>query len=129
MPHRSRRLVITLVAIAATLGFVGVSGALEGEDPTLGEPELTCPDAEGTTDDGGVAYDVTTDDATDESADATDDATDEGEGDCEDAADTDGGSDDGTDDGTTDDGEIDVDGTDDGTAPESADVENHGAAV
>jgi hypothetical protein len=131
MPHPSRRLATTLVAIAATLGFVGVSAAVEGEDPSLGEPELTCPDvSEGTNDGGGAADEgVPTDDATDATDEGTDSATDGGD-DCEEPiSDTDGATDVGADDGTPDDGETDGDVTDDGAAPESADVDNHGAAV
>ena len=54
----SRRAATALIALTASLGFVGVSAALEGEDPSLGEPEVTCPEVpDGTTDDAVVTDD------------------------------------------------------------------------
>jgi hypothetical protein len=138
MPHRSRQLLTVVVAVAATLGFVGVSAALEGDDPTLGEPDVTCPEVptDGLTDDGAVdegTTDTTTDegatDTTDEGTtddDGTTDGTDDGTAtdDTTDDSTTDDDADDdatddcepsATDDGTTDDGATDDGATDDGT--------------
>jgi hypothetical protein len=167
MAHRSRRRVTILIAAAATLGFVGVSAALEGEDPTLGAPEVTCADpSDGTVDEGGATDDgatsdegVTTDEGTDATVDGgtvdegtTDDAADETDGaadetddgavtdegpdggdDCEEPATTDdegeADEDEADEDATDDEGTTDDGTTDDGAAPESAELENHGAAV
>ena len=137
MAHRTRRLVTSLVAIAATLGFVGVSAALEGEDPTLGEPEVvTCPDPSGDAVDDSAATDGTSD--TPDEGTVTDEASDEA------AVDEPTG----TDDETTDTPDActppEVDDTDDVTeavdevadedgaeepSAQSSEVDNHGAAV
>jgi hypothetical protein len=150
MALTSRRLVTTVVAVAATLGFVGVSAAFEGDDPSLGEPEVTCPapsdqTADGgatdaVSDDGTVADDgAVTDEGTDATADggttATDAATDAGTDDaaagdeCEApaATDTDGTTDAVTDDAT--DGTPEEDAADGDTVADDVAVENHGAAV
>jgi len=150
MTPRSRRLLTICVALAATLGFVGVSAALEGEDPTLGDPEVTCPDpSDGATDDrttdgtddaddAGVTDESTDDEAavdesTDEAA-VTDEGTDAADAvePCEEpVTDTDGT----TDEGATDDGDATDDLTDDGgtaddsEAPADDSLANHGAAV
>ena len=135
MTRPARRILTAAVALAATLSFVGVSAALEGEDPTLGEEEVTCPD-EGTTDAG-----ATDDGATDEGVpeadeceapEGDDDATDEDATD-EDATDEDATDEDATD-GTTDEPVVEddaTDGTEDEVLDESVvdEPKNHGAAV
>lgn len=129
----SRRLVTTVVAVAATLGFVGVSAAFESEDPSLGEPEVSCPAPSDQTADDGGATDAVSDDGTvtDPTVEATDDGTDDATpgDDCEApaATDTDGSTDAVTDDAT--DGSPEENAAEGDTSADDAAVDNHGAAV
>ena len=105
---RLRTIAPILVIGAASLTFIGVSAALEGDDPVLEQEETT------TTTTGCADDEVITDDG------VTDDCDDQGE-------DTDGTDGDDPDDG--DDGDDDGVEPDNTEAPPATHPDNHGAAV
>jgi len=107
MTRTTRRCITALLALAGTVGLVGVSGALEGEDPVL--EEVDCVEVPTDPSCDVPVDDTTPDDTTTTVPDDTTTTT--------------------PDDGTVDDGTVDDGALDDVVTPETGPVDNHGAAV